>query len=809
MSALDPAATAARLFDTKRNLHFFPVRHHSPACALHLREALRAIRPAAVLIEGPVDFEPLIGELLAPGVVPPVAMVALPDSEARAEKGRAGTTYYPICHHSPEYIAIQDAKALGATIRFIDLPSRHPAMLSGGRDRQDQPLLPMRETMFDRGAYVEAMCERTGFRDGLALWDGLFEARARSADWRGFFASVGAYCSALRAASDMDELQADGTLAREAMMRACLRDTIATVSGPIAIITGGFHTPALIDEQPEAQHAAIGAPARSNAWLIRYDYRALDRLNGYGAGLPLPGFYERVWERLTGAKGDSKNSLTEEILVGFRAHLIANEPALTFSFPTLRSMVEAATRLADLRGLSEPGRTELFDALRSSAIKEEIELGSHPLLAAFTSFLQGDRLGDLPPGSRLPPLIERARREARSHGLSLEDAVPKTREFDIYRKVRHRQCSQFLHAMRLVAPAFAERVKGPDRVHGFRADVLMETWTYAWSPAVEASLIERAADGETVRDAAATVLIRRLEDLEKEGQRNNAEAAFNLLSVAFDAGIGSAADTLAAAVGNAARADSNLLRLTRALVVGQALKARAKGMQSEDTVQAFASLLPPLLDQLARRIAELLRDLAAVGPDNVGEAIGSLAALAEAMADPDPPFPTEPLRDALQDLMTEQLDPELTGAVIALAALIGLIDDAEAGRRLSAALAGAFERPGEAVRTVSGVMALAPQLFINDSSVIAAIDHLFGAVDDQGFLDLLPQLRMAFAELSPNETDRIAAVVAAAHGVGEDDIAILRDVPDARVLSDHLALSGRLRSQWLEDGLSAWLEPQP
>jgi hypothetical protein len=408
MSVLNPAATAIRLFDTKRNLHFFPIRHHSPACALHLREALRAIRPAAVLIEGPVDFEPLIAELLAPGVVPPVAMVALPDSEARrAEKGRGGTTYYPICRHSPEYIAIQQANELDAIIRFIDLPSRHPAMLADGRDKQDQPLLPMRESVFDRCAYVEAMCARTGFRDGLALWDGLFEARARSTDWRGFFASVGAYCSALRGASDPDDLRADGTLAREAMMRTCIHDTIATVSAPIAIITGGFHTPALIDEEPEAPCRAAGAATRSNAWLIRYDFRALDRLNGYRAGLPLPGFYERVWERMIGANGDTDSSLTEEILIGFRAHLTANEPALTFSFPTLRSMVEAATRLADLRGLPEPGRTELFDALRSSAIKEEIEVGSHPLLAAFTTFLQGDRLGDLPPGSRLPPVPRR------------------------------------------------------------------------------------------------------------------------------------------------------------------------------------------------------------------------------------------------------------------------------------------------------------------------------------------------------------------------------------------------------------------
>src|SRR5262249_41620398 len=431
---------------------------------------------------------------------------------------------------------------------------------------------------------------------------------------------------------------------------------------------------------------------------------------------------------------------------------------------------------------------------------EEIEVGAHPLLSALTTFLQGDRLGDLPPGSRLPPLIERARAEARALGLSLEDAVPKTRELDIYRKPRHGQTSRFLHAMRLVAPVFAERVKGPDRVHGFRADTLMETWTYAWSPAVEASLIERAADGETVRDAAATILIRRLADLEKDGQRNNAEAAFNLLSVAFDAGIGSAADALVAAVGVAVAADTKLLRLTNALVIGQALHSRAKGMPSDSTVRGFAALLPALLDRLARRIAELLYDLAAVSADHVGEATACLAALAEAMADPDAPFPTQPLRDALQHLMTVQLDPLLTGAVIALAALIGLIEEAEAGRRLSAALAGAFERPGEAVRTLSGVMALAPQLFVNDSSVIAAIDGLFGAVDDQGFLALLPQLRMAFAELSPHETDRVAAVVAATHGAGEDDIAILQQVPDARALSEHLALGERLRSQWLQDG---------
>ena len=370
--------------------------------------------------------------------------------------------------------------------------------------------------------------------------------------------------------------------------------------------------------------------------------------------------------------------------------------------------------------------------------------------------------------------------------------MPKTRDLDIYRKPRHGQSSQFLHAMRLIAPAFAERVKGPDRVHGFRADILLETWTYAWSPAVEAALIERAADGETVRDAAATMLIRRLDDLEKQGQCNNAEAAFNLLSVAFDAGIGGAADRLVAAVGAAARADSNLLRLTNALIVGQALDSRARVMHSESTLQAFTSLLPALLDQLARRIAELLRDLAAVSARQRRRSRPRcLAALAEAMARSRSAIPdATAARCPAGSDGTAQLDPELNGAVIALAALIGLIDDAEAGRRLSAALAGISEQSGEAMRTIAGVMALAPQLVVRNAEVIAAIDDLFGTVDDRGFLALLPQLRMVFAELSPHETDRVAAIVAVGdlYGLGEDAMAQLAQAPDAGELSDHLAL---------------------
>jgi hypothetical protein len=42
---------------------FFPVRHHSPAAARAVRDWIGANRPAAVLIEGPSDFNDRLDEL--------------------------------------------------------------------------------------------------------------------------------------------------------------------------------------------------------------------------------------------------------------------------------------------------------------------------------------------------------------------------------------------------------------------------------------------------------------------------------------------------------------------------------------------------------------------------------------------------------------------------------------------------------------------------------------------------------------------------------------------------------------------------
>ena len=51
-----------------------PVRHHSPACAWHVRQVMAEHRPSVVLVEGPRSFTPLVPLLTHPQARMPLAV---------------------------------------------------------------------------------------------------------------------------------------------------------------------------------------------------------------------------------------------------------------------------------------------------------------------------------------------------------------------------------------------------------------------------------------------------------------------------------------------------------------------------------------------------------------------------------------------------------------------------------------------------------------------------------------------------------------------------------------------------------------
>jgi Family of unknown function (DUF5682) len=85
------------ILDLTAPVVFFPVRHHSPACARLVRELAHGIKPAAILIEGPSDFNPQIAELNLPHELP-IAIYSF----ANLAEGNRRDAFYPYCIYSPE-----------------------------------------------------------------------------------------------------------------------------------------------------------------------------------------------------------------------------------------------------------------------------------------------------------------------------------------------------------------------------------------------------------------------------------------------------------------------------------------------------------------------------------------------------------------------------------------------------------------------------------------------------------------------------------------------------------------------------------
>src|SRR5690348_14444161 len=110
-------------------VHLLGIRHHGPGSARRLVEALDALQPKAVLIEGPADCSDLLPMLADPDMLTPVALLAY------AEEDPAQASFFPFADYSPEYQAARWAVAHGAALRFIDLPAAD--RLDKGTDKSE------------------------------------------------------------------------------------------------------------------------------------------------------------------------------------------------------------------------------------------------------------------------------------------------------------------------------------------------------------------------------------------------------------------------------------------------------------------------------------------------------------------------------------------------------------------------------------------------------------------------------------------------------------------------------------------------
>ena len=213
---------------------FVPVRHHSPACARVVVELAERMRPDAILIEGPSDFNNRIDELTL-GHHLPIAIY----SYVRMSNGSRCGAYYPFCVYSPEWQAIESGrKKLGAVVRFIDLPfrRRRPAPIACPQRYADAEM--------KGGTYVNLLCRRLGVDDFDALWDDLFEVDPNRRPPRSYLERGHAFCGHLRRLDGAVPRSVD-LLSRSLHGRADSPGDESNSPAESWSLTGGFHSPAL------------------------------------------------------------------------------------------------------------------------------------------------------------------------------------------------------------------------------------------------------------------------------------------------------------------------------------------------------------------------------------------------------------------------------------------------------------------------------------------------------------------------------------------------------------------------------------
>ena len=771
--------------DLAARVVYFPVRHHSPACAYHVMALIRTWRPSAVLIEGPRDATPLIPLLLRPETKFPVAVYTTYVERVGSDIPRRHAAYYPLCEYSPELGALRAAAEIGAATKFIDLT--FPEMVAAGRvGIDDRARSLFEEHALTQGRFLQLACGRIGVRDPDELWDHLYEDDHQSVPAERFIQSVLTYCALARHDQPEETLAADGTLAREQAMAAAITEESAD---RILVVTGGFHSVALPTTKPARVKPVKVTTQDALVVLMRYGFEQLDRLNGYASGMPSPGFYQRRWE----------NEDEARILVELGRH--CRRRGLALSAAEEIAALDQCRRLSALRGHVRPTREDLLDAVRACFIKGAADIEGVQIMALTRQVLAGDAVGDVPPDAGQPPIVDDFRSAARRLKLDLDHIIGKDAVLDLYRNARHREISRLFHRLRFLEVPFAELVRGPDFVRGVDLERIQEVWKYRWSPAVESSLIERSLYGASVEEAAAALLLEQFALAETHGQGRRADVAAGLLLEACRMGLHRHTRDLLERTRVLAAEDSDFVSLVHAIDMLLALHLSREPLEAHGLSEVVA------LAELAHdRAVYVMPQLAAAAEEQTEALLGTMNALSQSAAALGEPEMRRELRHtALRELAaTTGGNAALRAAAAGTLYADGAMSADSLLRDLRGHLVGAADSGPAYLR---GLLRTARSVLWQVPEAIDAVHEILRCWPEDRFIRQLPNLRLAFADLTPRECDELAACVAQRVG----------SVPLKSAISDRyteedlllaLDIEMRMKRALRDDGLDALLEAE-
>ena len=728
------------------SLSIFGIRHHGPGSARSLRQALEALRPDCILVEGPPDAADALPLLAHRQMKPPVALLIYPpDQPQRA-------VFYPFAVFSPEWQALNYGLTRKIAVRFMDLPQYHrlaaeddPESQVSGRESQDshpESQISDPESRIHDDP-IGQLAAAAGYSDGERWWEHMVEHRRDGAD---LFAAILEAMTALResalpadqpveqgGASPEIRRETQREAQREVQREAWMRQTIraATQEGfkRIAVVCGAWHAPALtIDAEgaPAAKDDADllkGLPkVKTQATWTPWTYGRLSYRSGYGAGVESPGWYHHLWT--------ARDNVPIRWMT--RVARLLREEDLDVSSAHVIEAVRLAETLAALRDRPLPGLPELNEATQSVfCFGDDL-----PLRLIHEKLIVGETLGSVPEETPLAPLQQDLAREQKRLRLPAE-ALERMYDLDL-RKPNDLDRSRLLHRLSLLGIGWGETQ------HAGGKGTFHEIWRLRWQPEFVVALIEAGVWGNTVYEAA-TAFARDAADRAKD-----LPALTDLLDKSLLADLPGAVSHVMTRLQAEAAVASDVAHLMDALppLADVQRYGNVRGTDTAMVGEVVAGLVARVCVGLPGACASLNDEAAAAMFDRV---IGVNAAVGL--------LQNEGHLASWRGAMTRLADQRglhglVAGRCCRLLVDAGAFASDEAARRLSLALSTANE-PAQAAAWIEGFLKGSGLLLLHDETLLRTLDEWLTALPGDGFTALAPLLRRTFSTFTSPERRQI------------------------------------------------------
>lgn len=820
----------------EQHLYFAPIRHHSPACAYSVLALIEQVKPDYVLIEGPNSFNPLIAGLLDGDTRPPVAIMgqtAVKGAPEQCDESDAVTksAYFPFCEYSPEWQALRIGQQHQAQLRFIDLP--WTAQVECDHESENPHHSLQRERYLAHSLFIAQLAKKCGCRDHDELWEHLFELRplASVANWSGFFRDSFVWCALARLDYEPEVLVSEGSTQREAHMQAHIQTIkAAEPNAKIVVVTGGFHTLALIEglgktadqqfelstEQQKQFTAQQKLAERDSAWLIRYSFDRLDALNGYASGMPSPAFYQKVWEGLLTERADQSEqkiaataAYRNQLVIQFLAYVaeVLREKQFDAApgFLSVKLAAEQSLRLAAFRGHTGAGRYDLLDGLQSAFIKGSLDDSQDELWQQIKTCFSGFTLGQIPKGTLSPPLVSETYSLAKAFRFKLDDTLAKTSRLDVYRNKQHRLRSRFLHLLTFLEIHFAKPISGPNFLSGNQMDLLFEEWQYAWTPNVEGELIALSEKGTQLKSIALNKILAMEKQLEEQGVSRSSQSAVTLLMQAALIGLHQRIPTLFMLLDSYIQQDNKFESL---VACGHKLVHLWRGRGFFDLAED--SGIKERINRVVQQTFFCL-DQVSQGDEQQQERYFDALLSCRELITFIPEISPETNYSAEFYAQLNRLDgrlnhtPLIKGAVDAIRYLGGKIDESVLINEIQRTFSLGSD-PELAIGYFIGIMRTAPELVVRLPLLIEQLNELLNGWDDARFIQVLPDLRFAFSQLTPKQNAQMARVVAQKLSLETQDLTLHQTQFNQQELLQAMELEQKIQHQLIQQGVIGWFD---